>query len=97
MQAELKSLQAMYALPESEGCADQHWHRDTGLPFEDDRHFHLTGVHARAGGAQILTRPKGKHTAEGAARRGGRGGGGGGGGEGGAILPSYAFNVSLQG
>ena len=47
----------MYALPESEGCADQHWHRDTGLPFEDDEHFHLRAVHARDGGALGVVGP----------------------------------------
>ena len=46
---QLKSMHVLYALNASEGCKDQHWHRDDALLFEsDDRFSPAAGLYANS-------------------------------------------------
>jgi len=53
----LKSLHAIQALGIGEGTSrkPQHWHRDTGLLFPNDDHFHISDVHNKTNGVHLPT------------------------------------------
>lgn len=54
--AELKSGHAIHSLAgawHATGREPQHWHRDAGLLFEKDNHFHVKNAHDRAAGAHL--------------------------------------------